>query len=877
MTDRSNQPHDARHAAALARFLDGEPEPDDVELIADALAGDPVLGKELIELLEVDELLRQRATGHEAIVDAVNICLADPGEVDRFVQTVNDKLAPDLEVTTHSGPRKRTRSDRLRWVAAVLVVGVCLLWWGRRHQLRDVAVDSPDTHSGSVSSPVGGIEDGPVWVAVVRKAIDVDWIDEANSLSAGETMISRRIQFHRGLVEFQTNKGALVRVEGPADLTVVSGMEVLCRAGRLRVDIPTSAHGFVVRSPFVNVVDRGTSFAMDVGGGSPTEVHVIDGMVELKSKLNNLPTRELLEGQSISVNQGVIQDIPSRAGEFPSAGLMTSRLQTAVKIEMEAWKRRRDAITNDPTCFVYFDFEEGSRFDTVLANQSVVANDIADGTIVGCDWTIGRWRDKRAVELRNDFDRLLVPLSKTLTSFSCMASVRVDSMNSTAISLLTIQDSEKGAVEWQITPITTGQTFGRLRLRRLSPATGAIDEYSSMPFFRPQQVGTWLRLALVWDGEAGVCRQYVSGKLASTHRFRMIAGEQQDLVHADYLEIGNGGGEDRDAASSSRYLSGRIDEFVMFDRAITAEEIRTHHDVNQIVWNNRTGDNRWGQSSNWAAGIAPDVRDYVTIDVAGDHYAHFSEGATPDYNAIRVGTFRGRTGMLEISGGVLTAFNNPAAASRVGVAGGDGSIVQRGGRVNVNSLEVGLDSKSTGIYRLSGGDLVVHRGVRSKGSINIGSKGGNGTIEISGGSLSTRFGVMLGDTGGIGRLRVKGSHSEGIAIGSHQSGGGSWVQNHGSTIQFLIDAEGATPIIIHNVKENGEGGDVTFESGSLLDVGFAGKTQSGSWDVMRWEGDLKDNGLQFSDSVDQERWAFSFVDSDSSGTNDTLRVTATSR
>ena len=43
---------------------------------------------------------------------------------------------------------------------------------------------------------------------------------------------------------------------------------------------------------------------------------------------------------------------------------------------------------------------------------------------------------------------------------------------------------------------------------------------------------------------------------------------------------------------------------------------------------------------------------------------------------------------------------------------------------------------------------------------------------------------------------------------------------------------------------------------------------------MSWEGDLNDHGLRFSDQVDKSVWSFEFVDTDSSGKLDTLRVTA---
>ena len=43
---------------------------------------------------------------------------------------------------------------------------------------------------------------------------------------------------------------------------------------------------------------------------------------------------------------------------------------------------------------------------------------------------------------------------------------------------------------------------------------------------------------------------------------------------------------------------------------------------------------------------------------------------------------------------------------------------------------------------------------------------------------------------------------------------------------------------------------------------------------MRWEGALNDNGIKLAPNVDPKIWSFKFIDTDDSGTPDTLRVTA---
>src|SRR5690606_29310448 len=143
--------------------------------------------------------------------------------------------------------------------------------------------------------------------AVVRKVIDVDWTDRSQALQVGEVMASRQIEIDSGWIELQMDRGALVRLEGPANLEVIGGMELSCLSGKLQVDVPPSAHGFVVRTPSVTVIDKGTSFAIDVGAETGTEVHLIKGMAELVSASDHV-TRELLEGQSVGVNNGVFRE-----------------------------------------------------------------------------------------------------------------------------------------------------------------------------------------------------------------------------------------------------------------------------------------------------------------------------------------------------------------------------------------------------------------------------------------------------------------------------------------------------------------------------------------------------------------------------------------
>lgn len=205
----------------------------------------------------------------------------------------------------------------------------------------------------------------------------------------------------------------------------------------------------------------------------------------------------------------------------------------------------------------------------------------------------------------------------------------------------------------------------------------------------------------------------------------------------------------------------------------------------------------------------------------------------------------------------LTAGNHTdgqSGASIYNFVGNDsaGTVNQSGGDYNIgHALRVGGgNADSDGAYNLSGGSLNVFRGSNSniigtvgRPSLQVGnpSTGGSGLLEISGGSLVTRFGSHLGD-GGV--FSVVGSGATSIAIGNNNNGDGNWVQRAGGTLQAAIDAGGLTPIFIDDNGDDGAGIFAEFEAGSLLDVSFDGIAPvAGTWTVLELEnGDIETLG-----------------------------------
>lgn len=805
--------------------------------------------------------------------------------------SADDAVSEDIEraagAVARDGAASPLNRPLFRWLVSGLAASLMLVMVGQ-WVLREVRSDLGRFRIASVSSDLAResaevegtlVRRRDAWVAVLRKAVAVEWQSPKDAPVVGEPMKAGRIQFDNGLIEIQTNRGALILLKGPADLEIVSDMEVRCQEGRLSVEVPPPAEGFLVHTPLVQVVDRGTAFAMDVKGDEKAEVHVIDGLVELTSTVPDSSMREIREGEAIRIsNDGSINDILAAADAFPSRAEINSRTKNEAFEMSQAWRQRRNAIVDDPSCLVYFDFEKSravrSRYrDTIVPNHSKSEGAGEHGVIVGCDWTDGRWPGKRALDFKNASDRVLFSVDGKHESLTCITSVRLGSMDRAYSSLLMSGDAIEGELQWQISQKRLDNSMGRLSLgRRVDSQWNSMDHFLSDAIIGPQRLGTWMQLAFVWDGKERICSQYIDGKLVSRDFTRTEV--DSSFLSTGRLELGNWTPREGFSVSSPvRNFNGRMDEFVMFDRVFSDQEIQAFHDLKSAYWSGKAS-NDWGNPENWSAKVLPVRGDDVYVDLPSTEKVVFNSGATEDLNRVILGSGSGRLGAMEISGGKIRAAKNPDRHTRVGVAGGVGEVWQHAGEVNLNSLQIGLDPSSHGLYRLTGGNLLLSRANNStKCSLDIGPLYGDGTFEISGGELMTRRGVCLGRDEGRGVFSVIGDGASAIEIGAYKDGAGFWKQNAGSILKVRIGENGLRRINI--AGESGDGDvDVGFAKGALIDVGFVDKAIAGQWDVMHWNGEIINEGLQFGPDVDTEVWSFEFVDTDESGSFDTLRVIA---
>lgn len=186
---------------------------------------------------------------------------------------------------------------------------------------------------------VAGKENSPqrpvLGVAQVIASIDAEWQDPVPSLNAPLT--PGAYQLRSGSIDLLFADGARVSVSGPALFNLRSSRHIHLESGNLVARIPDEALGFIVTSPRSEVVDLGTEFGLSVDGNGLTDVHVIDGLVEV------LPLERESAGHSsgVMIGQGEARrfspDPDTNATSIPvssRAGLIGQRSSREIGLDM---------------------------------------------------------------------------------------------------------------------------------------------------------------------------------------------------------------------------------------------------------------------------------------------------------------------------------------------------------------------------------------------------------------------------------------------------------------------------------------------------------------------------------------------------------------
>ncbi len=393
-------------------------------------------------------------------------------------------------------------------------------------------------------------------VAVLTRGVNLEW--EGPAIEPGTPLSPGRLHLRAGIALIEFYQGARVLLEGPAKFEIVSSAEAACHGGRLSAQVPLQAQGFRIHTPEGTIVDLGTEFALHVGAET-AQVHVFKGEVELHPLTQAM--RFLKEGQAMTFGG---ESEPALLAADPASFTLQNELdirsQNSLRSALARWQARGEALNRAPGLLLRFDFQDATHLRS-LRNHAV-GSPVADGGIVGTTWTQGRWPGKQALEFRNVSDRVRLEVPGELRALTLAAWVRVHGLDRHFNSLFMSESWGGRKVHWQIT------RAGCVRLGVAGSGNERHVDYDTHELFPPERFGLWTHLAVVFDPDTMEVRHYADGK-------RVTALPLQDAspLRPGMAEIGNWSDRGHQGGVAIRHLSGAMDEFALWNRALSSEEI----------------------------------------------------------------------------------------------------------------------------------------------------------------------------------------------------------------------------------------------------------------------------------------------------------------
>ncbi|MBL9126589.1 MAG: hypothetical protein JNL97_03025 [Verrucomicrobiales bacterium] len=525
---------------AVAAVCDGSATEEQLRALGDRLRGDAAAR---------DEYLRRLAL-HAYLA-------SEPGLFASSVPAIAgiEETTPACRVRSSDGPPASrgaegfpARTWRWAWAVGLAACLGLLAWFGWGEALR--------RRDGERSRAV----------AMLNRVVNARWNDSVPLPKLGAPLEPGRLVLDSGLAQIVFYTGARVVVEGPTELRLVSSDEAVCVRGKLTAEVPPPARGFRIVSPRLEVTDLGTSFGLGVYEDR-SELHVFEGRAAFRTG-RETAEHELTEGMAALVDgSGHARRFAADRSGFAELFALQAKSVAADARRYDRWRGSVSELRRDPSLWVHLDFEHGGGPVWRLPNLGSRTDAIPDATIVGCDWREGRWATKPALEFRGLGDRLRLSVPGEFESMTLAAWVRVQGLNRTINSLFMSDGFAPGTLHWVI------RDDGVLGLTVIGD-TGGHQIVASPPVITADHLGVWTHLAVVLDGPGREVVHYLDGREVSRHPLR-----SPPPFRFEAAELGNWNahGFSGNDPFLLRNFSGSMDEFCLFARALSPEEIDSLH------------------------------------------------------------------------------------------------------------------------------------------------------------------------------------------------------------------------------------------------------------------------------------------------------------
>lgn len=456
-------------------------------------------------------------------------------------------------------------------IAAVIAVAAAIFW---------PMIQSPEPLA---LRPVASVEERSI-VATLSVSVDASW---ANGLTYTSNAKIRQGDYEltEGLAKVIYANGAEAIIEAPAHFSLESDNRLRLHEGKLVGHCPTpQSKGFAVIAPNARIVDLGTEFGVAVNERGETLTQVFTGEIEVAGLTNGkVATAPNLvragEAKVIDSTGSRVDDVESQPLAFVRGDELAVKVRARAGSAIDRWREYTYGIRRRSSLIAYYDFED------IMEVHGRIRN-LAPGMSGRMDAAMemkgafrrkanGRFGSNGAIDFRNRHDdRLIIEDWKSSRP----------NHELTIATWVRPRDFEPG---WDIifsqwcegVPAEEGGAFLHVGVTNIDPAypghsialqwSGSGFEFEDVFQDEDRRVGTlhagrWVHVVAVFE-TVGRVRLHVDGKLVALRTdIEFPNGSFPPVTRPLVL-----GGKD----GLNYYLDGVMDDFMIFDEALSAVDI----------------------------------------------------------------------------------------------------------------------------------------------------------------------------------------------------------------------------------------------------------------------------------------------------------------
>lgn len=537
------------------------PENELEELVTSALDGHASAS----DVQELETLLISSEENRRAYLDRVGFEDALEGAVKVGVLWSSPVIEPaqnsphaKVDGTSRSGRGVSVRMLSMALFSTALIALLCVVLSLR--QSPDQKYFTPESGGASAGLAVNG-------VAVVASQADVLW--ESPIVLSGAVLPRGEHHIQSGVMHLELFSGVQLVIEGEAEFTIDSPMVVKLNKGAVRAYVPDAAHGFQVVTAAGEIIDYGTEFSVHVDGGT-TDFTVLDGEIGLLRA--EKPELRFSQGESLRVRQAVAQpeklEVPVRV---VSSSAVARAVQDKISSREEAWGVALQEWLRDERLVACYRCSGNSQSRT-LENLARGTSQASTAAVVGAAICANRWGHAgQAYDYTRYGSRARVAIPDEMDNLSMVCWVRINSLSNLFNSLFLTDGHDEGKPHWQIQK--DGRIFFSVKHPHRKGTSWRQTVFYSPDIWRDEMSGEWNMLAVTYDRRRGQVAHYLNGNQVSMETIPEHA--TVPLVHIGSASIANWADPmyRTDEEFTCRNLNGAIDEFLIFDGALTASDV----------------------------------------------------------------------------------------------------------------------------------------------------------------------------------------------------------------------------------------------------------------------------------------------------------------